>query len=168
MGRGFWLNPSNGRYVEVTRHELTISDAEKMQTLGVAECVLERALGISPFSRQGEDELRMLGVDAGLVRIRDQNTYLAVQFRAPEAAEPAILAQVADVFEQTSLWRPAVKVQDGAEHLGRAHAVLAVVAEARDDARLVVVVPVQAVPADVRQPHLPAGGAVRPGHPRGP
>ena len=52
--------------------------------------------------------------------------------------------------------RPAVQVQDRAEQLGRAHAVLAVVAEARHDPRLVVVVPVEAVPADVGEPGLPA------------
>ena len=53
--------------------------------------------------------------------------------------------------------RPAVQVQDGGEHLRRAHAVLgAVVAEARDDARLVVVVPVQRVPARLREALLPA------------
>src|SRR3712207_7993679 len=39
--------------------------------------------------------------------------------------------------------RPAVQVQHGAEHLRGAHAMRPVVAEARHDARLVVVVPVQ-------------------------
>jgi hypothetical protein len=49
-----------------------------------------------------------------------------------------------------------VQVQDRREHLGRLDAEGAVVAEAGDDARLVVVVPVQAVPADVGEPGLPA------------
>jgi len=40
-------------------------------------------------------------------------------------------------------------MQHSAEHLRGAHAMTSVVAEARDDARLVMVVPVQAVPANV-------------------
>jgi hypothetical protein len=52
--------------------------------------------------------------------------------------------------------RPPVQVQHRAEQLGRADAVLAVVAEARHDPRLVVVVPVEAVPADLGEAGLPA------------
>ena len=53
--------------------------------------------------------------------------------------------------------RPAVQVQDRAEHLRGAHAVLGrVVAEARHDPRLVVVVPVERVPAALGEPLLPA------------
>jgi hypothetical protein len=49
--------------------------------------------------------------------------------------------------------RPAVHVEHRAEHLG---GLGAAVAEAGDDARLVVVVPVQAVPAALGQADLPA------------
>jgi hypothetical protein len=49
-----------------------------------------------------------------------------------------------------------VHVQDRSEQLCRALAVVAVVAPAGDDPRLVVVVPVEAVPANLGQPCLPA------------
>ena len=49
----------------------------------------------------------------------------------------------------------AMQVQHGGEHLGRAPAVGAVVAEARHDTRLVVIAPVEAVPAGVGEPRLP-------------
>ena len=51
--------------------------------------------------------------------------------------------------------RPTVQVQDRAEERGRAHPPLAVVAEAGDRAGLVVVVPVERVPADLGQAGLP-------------
>src|SRR5215211_9410857 len=47
-------------------------------------------------------------------------------------------------------------MQNGPEHLGGAHAMLSVVAETRDDARLVMIVPVEAVPTDFGQASLPA------------
>src|SRR5215218_350617 len=47
-------------------------------------------------------------------------------------------------------------MQNGPEHLGGAHAMLSVVAETRDDARLVMIVPVEAVPTDLSQASLPA------------
>ena len=52
--------------------------------------------------------------------------------------------------------RPAVQVQERREQLGGRDAVLAVVAEARHRARLVVVVPVERVPAHVGEAGLPA------------
>ena len=52
--------------------------------------------------------------------------------------------------------RPAVQVQHRAEHHRGTHAVLSVVAESRDDALLVMVVPVQAVPANLGQTCLPS------------
>jgi hypothetical protein len=51
---------------------------------------------------------------------------------------------------------PLVQVQQGRQRLGRRHPVRSVVAEARHHPRLVVVVPVEAVPADVRESSLPA------------
>ena len=63
-----------------------------------------------------------------------------------EVRHPELLALV-------DVRRPAVQVQDGAEHLGRLGAA---VAEARHHPRLVVVVPVEAVPAALGQPVLPA------------
>ena len=47
-------------------------------------------------------------------------------------------------------------MQDGAQEFGRLHAVLAIVTEAGDRTGLVVVVPIQAVPANLGQSRLPA------------
>ena len=66
----------------------------------------------------------------------------------------------AQLFALVNIGRALHQVQAGGQHLGRAFAVgRAVVAKARDDARLVVVVPVQAVPALAVQTALPTAQA---------
>ena len=75
----------------------------------------------------------------------------------PEVVDPRERrVRHAELLALVDVRRPAVQVQHGAEQLGRAHAVRAVVAEARHDPRLVVVVPVEAVPAALGQAALPA------------
>ena len=61
-----------------------------------------------------------------------------------------------DLLTLVDVRRPPVQVQHGRQHLGRLDPVHAVVAEPGHHPRLVVVVPVEAVPADVGEPGLPA------------
>jgi hypothetical protein len=61
-----------------------------------------------------------------------------------------------ELFALVDVGRASVQVEDRPEQLRRADAMDAVVAEARDGARLVVVVPVEAVPPHVRESDLPA------------
>lgn len=109
MGNGYWLNPQNGVCKKITRHELAMRDPQLLRELGVSDAVIDLAREVSPYSPEGEDELRMMGIDAGLVRIRDQDAYLCAQFRTSPERETELLAMVAVVFETESLWRPVVK-----------------------------------------------------------
>jgi hypothetical protein len=62
-----------------------------------------------------------------------------------------------ELFALVDVRRPAVQVEHGGEQLRRPHAVLGIVrAEAGDCPRLVVVIPVEAVPAPLGQAGLPA------------
>jgi len=107
-GRGFWLNPLNGKWAEVRRHELAMQNSALLKHLGVESSVIDVAQGISPFSRVGENELRLLGIRSGLIRVRDQGRYVAVQFDAPESAEVALLRFVHSFLEAVAMWRPHV------------------------------------------------------------
>ena len=78
--------------------------------LGVESSVIDAAQKISPFSRDGENELRILGIRNGLIRVRDQDLYLSVQFAAPESAEIARLRFVHAFLEAVTMWRPYVCV----------------------------------------------------------
>jgi hypothetical protein len=62
----------------------------------------------------------------------------------------------AEFFALVDVRRALMQVEHGGEQLRRPHPELTVVAEPADHARLVMVVPVEAVPADVAQPDLPA------------
>jgi hypothetical protein len=74
-------------------------------------------------------------------------------------ARPSHIAH-AQLFALVHIRRALHQVQAGGQHLGRAFTVSrAVVAKTRDDARLVVIVPVQAVPALTVQAALPAAQA---------
>jgi hypothetical protein len=109
-GPGFWLNPSNKKWVAVTRHELTMRDPAALSALGVAPQVSAAAEQISPYDREAVDELRTLGIRSGLIRVRDQKLYISVQFDAPIEAETGLLRFVRSFFEAEDLWRPYVRV----------------------------------------------------------
>jgi hypothetical protein len=110
IGPGFWLNPSNKKWVAVTRHELTMRDPAALAALGVAPQVSTAAQQISPYDREAVDELRILGIRSGLIRVRDQGLYISVQFDMPAEAETDLLRFVRDFFEAENLWRPYVRV----------------------------------------------------------
>lgn len=109
-GDGYWLNPATGYAVRVVRHELTMSNPIELERLGVAADVAAKARELSPYSREGEQALRMLGIESGLVRIRDHGDLVTVQFSAAPAVEGRLLSTVIEFLESVQLWRPFVKL----------------------------------------------------------
>lgn len=109
-GPGYWLNPDNGKWVLLTRHELAMHDSALLNELGVAPSIIAAAQQITPYSREGEDQLRVLGIQAGLIRTRDHGDYISVQFDATETEELTKLRFVYEFFLTTHQWRPYVRV----------------------------------------------------------
>lgn len=109
-GPGYWLNPANQKWIPVTRHELAMRDAAALAELSVASQVIDAAQRISPSGRDGENKLRILGIRNGLIRIRDQDMYISVQFDAPVEVETGLLHFVRGFFAANELWRPFVRV----------------------------------------------------------
>ncbi len=85
-------------------------DASRLNDLGLDPRAIEAAQQISPYSREGVDELRMLGIRSGLIRVRDQGNYISVQFDVPADTETTLLRFVHDFFESTNPWRPYVRI----------------------------------------------------------
>ena len=108
-GPGYWLNPENRKWITVTRHELTMCDAAALAGLGVAPEVVSAAQKISPYGYDTVDELRILGIQSGLIRVRDQGMYISVQFDASKEVEEELFRFVRSFFETTNLWRPYVR-----------------------------------------------------------
>ena len=90
-GPGYWLNPANQKWIAVTRHELTMRDASAMAELGVALDVINAAQQIAPYGHDAVEELRILGIRSGLIRVRDQGLYISVQCDAPLDAKTELL-----------------------------------------------------------------------------
>ena len=111
-GDGYWLNPETRAYVKVVRHELSMRSAADLARLGLPPSVSDEAARYSPFDRAGEDALRRLGVDYGLVRIRDHGYLVSVQFSAaPEAVQRVVRSSV-ELLQMENLFRPYVKLSN--------------------------------------------------------
>jgi len=76
LGRGFWLNPDNFRYLEVQRHEISAKDPAALKKLGYGKPVIQAM----ELSGDDEDAIRLRLLRFGAVRLRDYHDGLHVQF----------------------------------------------------------------------------------------
>ena len=79
MGAGHWLNPMTHQCVQVTTHDGWIRDEKNADSIGLPGH-LYRQIMLLPDS--AVDEIRILALRGGLVRIRQHKRYTSVQFRA--------------------------------------------------------------------------------------
>ena len=119
IGNGYWLNPRNGKWIIVRRHEIAVLDPKAMDELGVRDELIHITKQHDPaevwgnplhLTKEQEDEVRLLGIKAGLVRIRDYGNYISVQFNASPHGERRILQRVAQFLDDTDEWRPQLHV----------------------------------------------------------
>lgn len=92
-GPGYWLDPRSGTLHEVTTHNDWLLVPENQAKVGLSAreiCVLN---GLDPL--HAIDEIRMVGVIAGLIRIRDYLNRISVQFFASENDTTDVLEAVA-------------------------------------------------------------------------
>lgn len=89
-GRGYWLDRRNGALHEVTTHNDWLLDPENQAEVGLSPGQIRILEKLDPVREI--DEIRMVGVIAGLIRIRDNLNRISVQFYSPQP-------DVADVLE---------------------------------------------------------------------
>ena len=87
---GFWLNPKTGESHSVTTHQDWILDNAAL--LGVQDTVH----GLDPH--RDEDRIRIVGCQAGLVRIRDYGPRLSCQFWAIDQSEITTILKAVHTF----------------------------------------------------------------------
>ncbi|MGO9107951.1 MAG: hypothetical protein ACLP9L_01850 [Thermoguttaceae bacterium] len=97
MGAGHWLNPTTGQCVQITTHNDWIRDETNADSIGLAED-LYRQIMLLPDN--AVDEIRILALHGGLVRIRQQKRYTSVQFWALGDQVEAILRAVLRALEE--------------------------------------------------------------------
>ena len=96
-GPGHWLNPKTGQYVRVTRHEDSIKDPYRVFQFSPE---IEKEIK----QTEGEDELRIIGVKAGLVRTRLHiYGHLSIQFCADPARVDPLLHSVVRFCQETEV-----------------------------------------------------------------
>jgi len=100
MGRGIWLNPKTGVWLDVSVHAATLKDAASARRLSLPEDVIEQIQHLSPFYKPQHDRIRMLGIESGLVRFRDQGRELVIQYKAPPKDEREVLKAVYNTIVQ--------------------------------------------------------------------
>ncbi len=98
MGKGVWILPYNGEICFVTRHERWLMNPTNQQ-----QAVLS-SKHISILNQLDVDKdidlIRMIGVRAGLIRIRDYHNHISVQFYLEEENVSNILKQVVEAIPQ--------------------------------------------------------------------
>ena len=89
---GYWLNPNTGKCVRVeTTHDVWVRDRANAENLGLPEAAYD---AIMKFPETAIDEIRIVALDWGLVRIREHPRYTSVQFSARPFQVKAILRAV--------------------------------------------------------------------------
>ena len=92
MGAGYWLNPDTGKCVRVaTTHDEWVRDKANADSIGLPEECYDQ---IMQHPETAVDEIRLLALRYGLVRMREHPRYLSVQFAAQRHRVKPILAAV--------------------------------------------------------------------------
>ena len=99
-GKGFWLDPKTGQLHRVTTHNDWLLDARNQEKAGLSPAQVQVLNLLAPSA---EDEIRMVGVMAGLIRLRDYCRHVSVQFYCQaDQANEMLSAAVAVLPQVTS------------------------------------------------------------------
>jgi hypothetical protein len=110
-GPGYWLAPDTGSVYQVeTTHDSWLLASANQQTVGLTPSESRVLNSLDP--QRDFDEIRMVGVWAGLIRIRDRHRNLTFQFDAPPSRVQAVLRAIAESLP---------KLFNGVEHFMLLH-----------------------------------------------
>lgn len=98
VGPGFWIDPDTNKVYNVSRHETWLRDKVNQRAVGLPQNVCDAIDSLDPVTKQ--DEIRLLGLRAGLIRVRDYNSRLSVQFFAPRSQVRDRMWTVLEVLPQ--------------------------------------------------------------------
>ena len=80
MGAGYWLNPATGQCVRVaTTHDEWVRDRGNAESIGLPKAAYD---AIMQHPATAVDEIRLVALNWGLVRIREHPRYTSIQFTA--------------------------------------------------------------------------------------
>ena len=85
MGPGYWLDPDNGKAWPVSRHEEWLSHPENLKAVNLNQRWIDALAKLDVNKPEDTETMRMVGCQAGLIRVRDYNNRLSIQFYAPRS-----------------------------------------------------------------------------------
>ena len=101
MGAGYWLHPDTGKCVQVaTTHDEWVRDNENARSIGVPQRVYDEIMQHPPTA---VDEIRILGLHCGLVRMREHPRYLSIQFAAERHHIARLLGAIATALNHLGI-----------------------------------------------------------------
>ena len=96
-GPGYWLIPDTGELSRVeTTHDAWLLVSANQRIIGLTPSKIRVLDGLDP--QRDLDEIRMVGVRPGLIRIRDRQRNLTFQFDAPPGRVQSVLRAIADAL----------------------------------------------------------------------
>jgi hypothetical protein len=100
MGAGYYLNPTTGQCATVTTHNDWIRDEKNATSIGLPDEFYHQ---IMLFSHTAIDEIRILALQGGLIRIRQHKRYTSVQFWVTSNQLEATLQAVVRALEKLKI-----------------------------------------------------------------
>jgi hypothetical protein len=101
MGAGYWLNPDTGKCVQViTTHDEWVRDNANARSMGVPQWVYDEIMRHPPTA---VDEIRLLALHCGLVRMREHPRYLSIQFAAERHRITRVLLAIATALSDLTI-----------------------------------------------------------------
>ena len=98
---GYWLNPNTGKCVRVeTTHDAWVRDRTNIESIGLPQAAYD---AVMEFPDTAIDEIRLLAIDYGLVRIREHPRYTSVQFSVKPFQITPILRAVTTALAELKL-----------------------------------------------------------------
>lgn len=91
-GLGFWLDPRTSTLYSVVTHNEWLLESHNQVTIGLSPKQVSVLESLDPVKEI--DEIRMVGVMFGLVRVRNYHRHLSIQFFAPPKDVPVRLAAI--------------------------------------------------------------------------
>jgi hypothetical protein len=97
---GYWLKPDDGKCVKITTHDAWVRDAKNAEDLGIPADVYAE---IMRYPEDAQDEIRILALRCGLVRVRENKWDTSVQFWAAANRVESVLRAIVTALHSVSL-----------------------------------------------------------------
>jgi hypothetical protein len=111
QAKGYWYDPLEDKAKEVFRHEKDIQKPAVQKFFDLDPDVAEEINAI-PATPKTEDKIKLLAVEAGLVRARDWQQFFTIQFAGRTKLVLGRLAKLIEMYKNKSEYEQELKALD--------------------------------------------------------